>query len=70
MITELPADMPVTAPVPAITVATAVLLLLQVPPATVLLNVFAAPMHIPKVPVIGAVALTVMIFVAMQPPME
>ena len=53
MIVALPAATPLTRPEVAPTVATAVLLLFQLPPEGVELNVFDAPIHIAKVPVIA-----------------
>ena len=53
-ITEVPADTPVTTPVDELTVATAGVALLQVPPAVALLNVVVDPAHSVRVPVIAA----------------
>jgi len=47
--------------------ATAVLLLLHVPPETVLLKIETAPMHIAAFPVIGATVTTVIGIVLKQP---
>ncbi len=58
VIVEVPALTLLTAPVVALIVATAVLLLDQVPPAMEFANVVDAPMHIEVVPVIGAVGAT------------
>jgi hypothetical protein len=63
----VPADTAVTTPVVAFTVATAVLLLLQLPPATVELNVLVPATQIDWVPLntpaVGA-AVTVIVLVA------
>ena len=63
----VPADTPVTTPVVAFTVATAVLLLLQLPPDTVELKVLVPATQIDwvplSVPAVGA-ALTVTVLVA------
>jgi hypothetical protein len=56
VIVATPAAIPVATPVVAPIVATVVLLLLQVPPVTTLLNVAVAPSHIEAEPVIAAVA--------------
>lgn len=48
----VPAPIPVTTPVDKPTVATAGLLLTQVPPVVVSLNVVLVPVHITVVPVI------------------
>ena len=50
----VPALTPVTTPVPAPTVATAVLLLLHEPPPVVLDKIVVAPTHTVSAPVIGA----------------
>ena len=50
----VPADIPVTAPVPEFTVPTAVLLLLHVPPPVLFASVDEEPLHIVVVPVIAA----------------
>ena len=54
----MPLATPVTTPVVGFTVATAVLLLLQVPPVPVVVKVLVAPVHIavtpPIVPALGA----------------
>jgi hypothetical protein len=50
--TEVPAETPVTTPVPAITVATEGVALLHVPPAVALLKVVVVPEHRVVVPVI------------------
>jgi hypothetical protein len=64
----VPPATPVTMPVDAPIVATDVLLLLQVPPVTVLPNVMAAPGQAVVAPVMaGGNALTVTITVAMEP---
>ena len=52
-IVVVPAETAVTTPVVEFTVATPVLLLTHVPPATELLSVVVPPLHIPSVPVIG-----------------
>ena len=51
----VPADMPVTIPA-ALTVATASLPLLHVPPVVASASVVAPPVQIASVPVIGAIA--------------
>ena len=64
---EVPADTPLTTPVPGATVATVVVLLLQVPPPASL-NVVVDPTHTDAVPDIDdGNALTVTIIVAKQP---
>ena len=61
-------EIPLTIPVDAPIVATAVLLLLHVPPATVLLSVILDPTHTADVPVIAAgIAYTVTVAYATQP---
>ena len=50
----VPAVMPDTIPVPAPIVATAVLLLLQVPPVLVVLRVVVCPTHALVLPVMAA----------------
>ena len=50
---EVPADTPVTTPVDEPIVATAGVLLLQVPPVVLLVNVVIAPIQVVSVPVIG-----------------
>ena len=50
----VPALTPVTAPVDEFTVATPVLVLLQVPPLVVLASVVPEPTQTPNVPVIAA----------------
>ena len=56
----VPADAPVTTPVAALTVASAVLLLLHVPPVTVLPKAVVRPTHTLFTPVIAAgIGLTV-----------
>ena len=50
---DVPADTPVTIPDAEPIVATAGVLLLQVPPVVVLDNVVVAPIHVVSVPVIG-----------------
>ena len=50
---DVPADTPVTIPDAEPIVATAGVLLLQVPPVVVLESVVVAPMHVVSVPVIG-----------------
>lgn len=52
MIVALPAATPVAIPVDEPTVATAVLLLLHVPPVVALFSVVVAPTHAESVPVI------------------
>ena len=64
----LPAETPVTTPVDEPTVASAVLLLLQVPPVVASLNVEELPAQTRPAPVIAAgVGLTVSPVHAMQP---
>ena len=64
----MPAVIPVRIPEAEPIVALAVLLLLQVPPASVLLSVAVAPAHMVLLPLIAAAAgLTVMSVVVMQP---
>ena len=63
----MPADTPVTTPVPGTTVATVVVLLLHVPPPTSL-KVVVDPTHTDTVPVIeDGNGLTVTTVVAKQP---
>lgn len=52
MIVEFPVATPVTLPVTASTVATAVVLLLQAPPETLLLNIIFDPIHTAEAPLI------------------
>ena len=54
MITTVPAETPVTTPVPATTVARAVLLLVHVPPDTGWASDVVVPAHIEVVPDIAA----------------
>ena len=54
----VPADKLLTTPVEALIVATAVLLLVQVPPVFVLANVEDTPKQTEVVPVIGVVGIT------------
>ena len=49
----MPPDIPLTRPVPEPTVATEVLLLLQVPPVAASVSNVVAPAHTFKVPAIG-----------------
>jgi hypothetical protein len=65
---DVPAVMPVTSPVVLPIVATAGVALLHVPPPMASLSVLVAPTHIPVMPVMGAVALTVMVLVAIHVP--
>jgi hypothetical protein len=70
MIVAVPADTPVTWPVvrPGVSaVATAVLLLLQLPPAVVSVRVMERPAHTAASPVIGDKALTIMELITVQP---
>ena len=68
MIVAVPTDTPLIRPLTLLIVATPVLLLVQVPPITALLNVVVAPLQIEKVPVIAeSQALTVSVFVAWVP---
>jgi hypothetical protein len=67
-ITDVPPETLVTKPVEEPTVATAVLLLLHVPPLIELLNVVVPPLHMRAVPVIAAGdALTESVWVACVP---
>ena len=69
VITALPGEIPVTMPVALPTVAIAGLLLLHVPPVTVLLSVAVVPGHTLLFPVIVAGAgLTVTTMVLVTPP--
>ena len=64
----VPAEIPVTKPVPVPIVAREVLLLLHVPPIVTSDKVVVEPTHTFIVPVIAAgTGLTVMIFVVIQP---
>ena len=68
-----PADVPITSPVDELTVATAGLLLVQLPPATVELNVLVPATQIDCVPLstpaVGeAVTVTVLVAVASEHP--
>jgi hypothetical protein len=68
VIVAIPAATPVATPVVTPIVATVILLLLQVPPVTALLNVAVAPSHIEAEPVIAETAeLTVTPAVTWQP---
>ena len=70
MMVEVPAETPVTRPVPD-TVATVVLLLLHVPPATASVRDMVIPVHRAAGPVTGADGLTVIVLLAVQlPPRE
>jgi hypothetical protein len=62
-----PAATPVTIPVPAPTVALAVLLLLQAPPALILLNVMVEATQTLFAPLIGASGFTVTAVWLLQP---
>lgn len=68
--TDVPGATPVTTPVPETTVATEDVPLDHVPPGVASLRVVDAPTQTVAVPVIGALALTVTGFVAIQPPIE
>jgi hypothetical protein len=71
VIVEFPAATPVTLPVPASTVATAVVLLLQAPPETLLLNIIFDPIHTAEAPLIVpalATGFTLMIAEAVADP--
>jgi hypothetical protein len=72
VITDVPAVTPVTDPVAALTVATAGVALLHVPPAVVLVHIPELPIHKGDTPVmvwaIGAVIVTVFVVVLTQPP--
>ncbi len=64
----MPVTRPLTTPVVPSTVATVVLLLLQLPPLVVLASVALAPTHVPDGPVIDAgTAFTVTTTVRRQP---
>ena len=64
---EVPAATPLTTPVPGTTVATVVILLLQVPPPASL-NVVVEPAHTDAIPVIDeGKALTVTVVTAKHP---
>jgi hypothetical protein len=63
----LPVATPVTTPVPEPTVATAVLLLVHLPPLMVLLSVPVAPAHTDDGPVIAESALTEIAVLTTQP---
>jgi hypothetical protein len=65
--TAVPAETPVTSPVLVFTVATAVLLLLHVPPVAVFERVVVPFEHKVVFPVIGARGLTVTVVVSEQP---
>jgi len=73
VITEVPAETPVSTPEPEPTVATAVVLLLHVPPGTALMSVILPPTHtlmpgVPTVPMIGpGNGFTVTVVVTKQP---
>ena len=68
MIVAVPADIPLTIPAPARTVATEGLLLVHMPPDVVWLNVVVDPVHADVAPVIAdGVALTVSVIVRTQP---
>src|SRR6185312_13651484 len=63
----LPGIMPVTIPDKESTAATAVLLLLHVPPGTISLSVVFAPLHMVVIPVTGSsTGYTVTVVIAMQ----
>ena len=59
--------MPVTMPEVEPIVATVLLLLLQIPPATLLASVIVWPIHTLDAPVMAAVAFTVIAAVVTQP---
>ena len=64
----MPADTPITTPVPTPTVATDVLLLLHVPVVGVLPSVVACPTHIDSEPlIVPGSGFTVIVFDAVQP---
>lgn len=67
---DSPGPIPVTIPVAAATVATVVSPLLQAPPVIDPVNVLVVPVHIPVAPEMAGAGLTLIIFVAVQPPME
>lgn len=67
----LPAATPVTLPVTGSTVATAVVLLVQLPPETLLLNIILDPIHTDEAPLMVpalATGLTVMVAEAVAEP--
>lgn len=64
---ELPAVSPLTTPVDAPIVATAVLLLAHVPPATAQLSVVVVPVHNVVLPVIAGRAVTLTVVDLPQP---
>ena len=68
MITAVPADTPVTIPVPEPTVATMILPLVQVPPPTSD-NAVVAPIQTPKTPVMGGGPEDTVITVVVAQPM-
>ena len=64
----VPAATPVTAPLAEVTVATAALPVVHVPPVTVLMNSVAAPAHTSGVPVMaGGSPVTVTVVDIVQP---
>ena len=65
---HVPAEIPVTTPVDEPTVATAVLLLLQCPPAFTSVSVTVEPAHTLAVPLMPVNAVTDTVWVARQPP--
>ena len=65
---EVPEATPLTTPVDDPTVATEVVLLLQVPPVVASVSVLVKPTHIDGVPVIGLIGLIVAIAVALALP--
>jgi hypothetical protein len=68
VIVDVPNATPVTIPVVKPTVATAVLLLVQVPPGTASLNVVEEDTPVTPIPVIGAgIGITVTAVVTLQP---
>jgi hypothetical protein len=64
----VPAATPAITPPGVVTVTTAVLLLLQLPPLVVDVSVDELPTHNPDAPVITGADTTVIVLVAWQPP--
>ena len=68
MIVAVPVNIPVTMPEVEPIVATAGLLLVQVPPNTASLNTVVCPTHTPVLPMIGVgTGVTVIVLVAAHP---
>lgn len=68
MISDVPGPEPVYAPVPAMMVAAAVLLLLHVPPVVASAKLAEAPVHTEVGPVMADKGLTVTTVVTVHPP--